>query len=38
MKKGETLQASVNVKNVGDVAGTETLQMYIRDIAATRKL
>ena len=35
MKKGETLQASVNVKNVGDVAGTETLQMYIRDIAAS---
>ncbi len=31
----ETLHVSVNVKNVGDVAGTETLQLYIRDIAAS---
>ena len=31
----ETLQVSVNVQNVGDVEGTETLQLYIHDIAAS---
>lgn len=31
----ETLQASVTVQNVGDAEGTETVQLYIRDIAAS---
>lgn len=31
----ETLQASVTVQNVGETEGTETLQLYIRDIAAS---
>ncbi len=31
MKTGETLTASVNVTNAGDVAGKETVQFYIRD-------
>lgn len=31
----ETLHVSVRVKNVGEVTGTETLQMYIHDIAAS---
>lgn len=35
MSGGEKLHVSVNVKNVGDVAGTETLQLYIHDIAAS---
>lgn len=35
MSEGEKLHVSVNVKNVGDVAGTETLQLYIHDIAAS---
>lgn len=29
------LKASVTVKNIGDVEGTETLQLYIRDISAS---
>ena len=30
-----SLTASVTVKNVGKVSGTETVQLYIRDIAAS---
>lgn len=33
--RAETLQVSVTVQNVGDREGTETLQLYIRDIAAS---
>lgn len=35
MTSEETLHVSVRVKNVGEVTGTETLQMYIHDIAAS---
>lgn len=35
MTRQEQLQASVRVKNVGKVPGTETLQMYIHDLAAS---
>jgi len=31
MKSGETISASVNVTNVGGVAGKEVVQLYIRD-------
>lgn len=31
----ETLQVSVKVKNVGDRAGTETVQLYLHDVAAS---
>lgn len=31
----ETLHVSVQVKNVGDAAGTETVQLYLHDIAAS---
>ena len=34
-KAGETIQASVNLKNVGTCKGTETVQFYIRDVAAS---
>lgn len=32
---GESLQASVQVKNIGERAGTEVVQLYIRDLAAS---
>lgn len=32
---GESLQASVRVKNIGERAGTEVVQLYIRDLAAS---
>lgn len=35
LKAGETIQASVNLKNVGTCKGTETVQFYIRDVAAS---
>ena len=35
MTGAETLQVSVCVKNVGDVAGTETVQLYLHDISAS---
>lgn len=35
MTKEECIEASVIVKNVGHVKGTETIQLYIRDIAAS---
>ena len=34
MKPGGTLTVKVNVKNTGARAGTETVQLYIRDVAA----
>lgn len=33
--KEEILHVSVNIRNVGSMPGTETLQLYIRDIAAS---
>lgn len=35
MTREETITASVTIKNVGEVEGTETLQLYIHDIAAS---
>ena len=35
MTKDEILTASVTVRNTGSVEGTETVQLYIRDIAAS---
>ena len=35
MKPGGTLTAKVNVKNTGLRAGTETVQLYLRDVAAS---
>jgi len=35
MSREEKIQVSVTVKNVGERNGTETLQMYIRDLAAS---
>lgn len=35
MKSGDTLKAHVQLKNTGDRAGTETVQLYIRDVAAS---
>ena len=35
MTGAESLHVSVKVKNVGDVAGTETVQLYLHDIAAS---
>ncbi len=34
-QKGESLKASVEVKNVGDREGTAVLQLYLRDISAS---
>jgi beta-glucosidase len=34
MKAGETLEVSVTVTNTGKVAGSETVQCYIRDLVA----
>ena len=35
MQQGEQIYASVKVKNTGNKAGTETVQMYIQDVAAS---
>lgn len=35
MKQGETVNVSVQVSNTGDVAGTEVVQLYIHDVAAS---
>ena len=35
MKAGETITAKVNLKNTGARAGTEVVQLYIRDVAAS---
>lgn len=35
MRWEETVTASVNIKNVGEMTGTETLQLYIHDLAAS---
>ncbi len=35
LRKGQTLEASVTVTNTGKVAGTETVQLYIRDLFAS---
>ena len=35
MKASETIHASVTVKNIGDREGTETLQLYLHDRAAS---
>ena len=35
MTKDEILTASVTVRNTGSVEGTETMQLYIRDVAAS---
>ena len=35
MRPGEQIYASVKVKNTGNKAGTETVQMYIQDVAAS---
>lgn len=34
---GETLTAAVQVKNVGSVAGEETVQLYVHDVLASRE-
>ena len=35
LREGETLTASVEVKNIGDRDGFETVQLYIRDVFAS---
>lgn len=35
MKADESITASVTVKNIGDVMGVETVQLYIRDVKAS---
>lgn len=35
MKDGESIRAAVTVKNTGTCAGTETIQLYLHDIAAS---
>lgn len=35
LKPGETIKASIDVKNTGDVPGTETVQFYIRDMVGS---
>lgn len=35
MAKDGSIQASVTVKNIGNMGGTETVQLYIHDIAAS---
>lgn len=35
MRAQDTLTASVTIKNMGDRAGTETVQLYLRDVAGS---
>lgn len=35
LSKGETIRASVRVTNTGTLAGTETVQLYIQDVAGS---
>lgn len=35
MNAGQELHASVDVKNTGSIEGTETIQMYIRDLTGS---
>ncbi|MFQ7551653.1 MAG: fibronectin type III-like domain-contianing protein [Blautia marasmi] len=35
MTKTETIQASITIKNEGSLPGTEVIQLYIHDRAAT---
>ena len=35
MKDGESIRAAVTVKNTGTCAGTETIQLYLHDVAAS---
>ncbi len=35
VEKGEDFEVSVMVKNIGDLAGKEVLQLYIRDVEST---
>lgn len=35
VKKGETATVSVDVKNIGNIAGDEIVQLYIHDLVAT---
>lgn len=35
MKENESIQAAVTVKNTGTCAGTETIQLYLHDVAAS---
>ena len=35
MRPGESIYASVKIKNTGHRTGTETVQMYIQDVAAS---
>ncbi|NJM16460.1 MAG: hypothetical protein HC896_14735 [Bacteroidales bacterium] len=35
LKKGETITVSVDITNIGKSAGTETAQLYIRDMVAS---
>ena len=36
MSSAETITASVNVRNTGDVKGDVTVQLYIRDMSGSR--
>lgn len=35
MTKGQKIEVFVTVKNIGSTIGTETLQMYLRDVTAS---
>ena len=35
IKEGEPLEAKVTIKNVGDVAGAEVVQLYVKDVEST---
>ena len=35
MKKGDAITAAVTVKNTGHCTGTETVQLYIRDVVGS---
>lgn len=36
MQERDTLTAQVSVKNIGECAGTETVQLYIHDVSTKR--